>query len=234
VIREFAILVLLATGATTLAGQRNPPPDTLAVVVTSGVGEINLTPDRAELRISVETRDSTASAAAARNAARLRRVVDSLSAVRLADESVQVVAVSVRPRENYERGEITGYEASATVRVALRAVDRVAAIIDVALRTGATGVEDIDFLSDREDAARSEVLERAYGRAYNDALALAKAAGMELGPLLRLSTGTDPSMNFAVYAEAQAAFGRQVSIAPQDVRVTAAVTGTWRLSPGHR
>ena len=235
-IRGFSFLLLLTAGTTTLASQRPASSDSSPVVITSGVGQISLRPDRAVLNVTIETRDSTASAAAIKNTTRLRRVMDSLTAIRLPDESVQVVAVSVGPREDYQRAALVGYEASATVRFALRTLDRVGAIIDIALRTGATSIADVAFLSDREGEARAEALTRAYREAHNDAVALAKAAGMELGPILSLSTGVDPSRTFRVYAEAAAAsFGSvETEVSPRDIRVTATVTGTWRLSGVHR
>jgi hypothetical protein len=126
-----------------------------------------------------------------------------------------------------------GYEASAVVRVSLRTLDRLSTILDVAFRTGATGVEDIEFHSDREDAARQDALARAYAKARSNALALAHAAGLQLGSLLRLSTQPEASAFRAYGYSASVGYGG-VPISPRDISVSATVTATWRLVAGHR
>src|SRR5437899_2071903 len=113
--------------------------DTGSVIETSGTGRINLSPERASIRLSVESRDTTAALASSANNARLRRVLDSLNTVHIAD-SVQVVAVSVRPNQNYQTNVVSGYIASAVVRLTIRSLDRLGQVLDAALGAGATGV----------------------------------------------------------------------------------------------
>lgn len=234
--RMLVALLALPVGAAATA-QSGTRVDTSSVLVTSGVGEVSVTPDRAILRIDVSTRDTSASTAAVKNGARLRRVLDSLNAIRLPDESIQVVAVSVRPNENTERGEVVGYEASGTVRVALRTLDRLGAILDAALRTGATGIDDVEFHSDRESAVRRDALARAYVEARANAVALAKAAGVELGPLLRLATEPEGGSPFrGYYGLSSVAFrgSSEMQVAPRDITVTMFVHATWRLTRARR
>ena len=232
-VRHLVALLAFAGWAPELPAQTAEQLDSSSVVVTSGIGEVSLTPDRALLRITVATRDSTASAAAHRNSDRLRRVMDSLNAMRLPVESIQVVAIAVRPNENLQRRELVGYEASAVVRVSLRTLDRLSAILDVALRAGATGLQDIEFHSERENAARRDALSRAYAEARSNALALAQAAGLQLGPLLRLNTQPDFSAarNFAMASMPFPMGYGQVPVTPRDILVAATVTASWRLRP---
>jgi len=204
--------------------------DTGSVVVTSGTGEVNLSPDRANLRLKVETRATSAADAASANNVTLHRVLDSLNAMRLPSESVLVVSVAVRPNENYQSGALSGYTASAVLKVATRSLDRVSVILDRALSSGVTGVESVAFVSDREEAARGEALARAYDRARVDAEALARAAGATVGALLRLETVRQ--FGPADFLESGYSVGpaTAVPIAPHDVVVRATVQATWRIS----
>jgi uncharacterized protein YggE len=229
-----ASLVLLAL-VPAIRGAAQVPErlDTSSVLVTSGIGTIKLTPDHAVITVSVSTRDSSAAAASLKNGVRLHRVLDSLKAIRQPAESVQVVGLSVRPNEDRERARVVDYEAAAIIRITLRSLDRVGTILDVGLRSGATEVQDIEYHSDREEAARDDALAQAYARARSSALALTKAAGITLGPLVRLSTEPDEGLNrFAFAAEAVNVGGwGSVAVAPKDIEVTARVAATWRLAP---
>ena len=225
------LLLLMLVTTTSGPFVQSQRVDTSTVVITSGIGEVSLTPDRAILRINVETRDTSAAGATIKNNTRLKRVVDSLTAIRLPQESIQVVAVTVRPNENMERGEVVGYQAAAIVRVAIRSLDRLGKLLDVAVRAGATGIEDVEFHSDREDAARRDALGIAFGEARANAGALAKAAGLELGPLVQVSTEPDYGRRFGGFAlsSVQVSGYSGVPIEPKDIKVTASVTATWRL-----
>ena len=229
--RVSAVTVVLALGSMTgplpLPAQTQAGPDTAPVVVTSGTGEVSLSPDRAVLRFEVQTRGSTAAQASHDNSVTLRAVLDSLNASQVPGESTLVVAVSVRPNENYQSGTLSGYSASSIVRVTIRSLSRLSAVLDRALGSGATGVQNIEFHSDHEEAARLDALAEAFRRSQADAEALARAAGEHLGPLVRLST--EPQFGLAFSGVSAGGEYGSVTISPSDVRVTAHVQGTWRL-----
>jgi len=202
--------------------------DTGSVIVTSGSGEVSLAPDRATIRLRVETRASSAAQASRDNSIAVRRVLDSLNASRMPDESLLVVAVSVRTNENSQSGTLNGYSAAATIRVMLHSLDRLGTVLDRALGAGATGVQDIEFMSDHEDAARLDALAQAYRKAQADAQALAQAAGVRLGPLLRLSSGPQYGPVYGAVRDYNGDY-ESVPISASDVRVAAVVQATWRV-----
>lgn len=226
---------VLAAAPSRAAAQIGPGPDTGSVFVTTGSGEVRLPPDRAVIRLAVETRAASAAAAASQNGRRLRGLVDSLTAVRLPDESVQVVGVAVRPNENFQQGTLVDYEASAAVRVTIRNLDRLTRILDVALSSGATALQDVEFESNRAAEAKTEALARAYDAARRHAEALARAANVALGPLLRVSM--EPQYEFEGAGVARAAYisvTGGVPIAPSEIVVSAGVQATWRIGPRSR
>lgn len=231
-VHSILVLVVLPICAARVQAQVTSRGDSGSTVVTSGQGEITLSPDRAVLRVSVETRAGTAAQAANGNTQRVRKLLDTLNSIKQANESVMVAGVSVNANRD-DKGEVRGYAASATVRISTRTLERLGTIIDAALAGGANNIQDVTWLSDREESARRDALGQAFAEARQNAQALADAAGLALGPLLTLST--EPTRG--LYGPTMALSGvtvrgygyAAVPLAPQDVIVRASVEGTWRL-----
>lgn len=224
------LYVFLIACAAAAQAQGTPRADTVSIVITSGQGEITLSPDRAVLRVSVDTRGGTAAQAANGNTQRVRKLLDTLNAMRQPNESVMVAGVSVGANRD-DKGQLHGYAATATVRVSTRTLERLGTIIDAALAGGANSILDVTWVSDREESARREALGRAFAEAHQNAQALADAAGLALGPLLTVSTEPMRSpFGTAYLAQAVTVTGyANVPLAPQDVIVRASVEARWRL-----
>ncbi len=222
-------MLLLAGAAPSLAAQESP------TVVTSGQGAIALAPDHAEVHFTVETRARSAVEAAAENDGKVATLLDQLATLGEALDSVEVVAVSVMATENYQRREIVGYQASATVLAHLRDLSRLAGLYDIALVSGVTRLGQIQFLSDSTEPARAAAIKAAFAAARADAMALAEAAGSELGQIVTVRVdgpAVMPRRGVAQMATLEAADAGRISVAPdpQDVMVNATVTVTWRLA----
>jgi len=201
-------------------------------VRTSGMGDVALSPDRAVLRIGVETEDSTAALAAERNRTQFSRVLDVLQSLGIPSDSLQRLSYTVRPNYDWERGRrTTGYSARVVIRLTLRDLDRLAPVIDGVLAAGATDIPNVAFESNAADEARLEALAEALSRARSDAEALAAAHGGQLGRLLEVSTsarGYDYALEFdAGYA---AAVG-PMELAPREVHIRVNVYARWELLP---
>ena len=226
------LCVLFTVCVATAQAQAPTRGDSVSTVITSGQGEITLSPDRAVLRVSVETRAGTAAQAANANTQRVRKLLDILNTIRQPNESVMVAGVSVVANRD-DKGQVRGYGASATIRISTRTLERLGTIIDAALAGGANNIQDVTWLSDREQSARREVLGRAFTEAHQNAQALADAAKLALGPLLTVSTEAMRipfGAAYAVQGVTVTGYGYAgVPIAPQDVLVRASVLGTWRL-----
>ncbi len=229
-------LVVSCIALATLAGQaqaQNSSPDTTSWVMASAQGEVTLPPDRVVLLIDVTSREASATAATTRNSALVKRVVDTLMTLRGPDDTVGLTGIDVREAEDPQSRKRNGYEAAATVRVVLRRLDQMGRVLDAAFATGATGVNNATFHSDREEAALEDALKRAYARAESQARAMASAAGRRLGELVRLSTSPGAGTSYVAYLQGGIVTSGYSSTpySPQDIHVTATVYGTWRLGP---
>lgn len=175
-------------------------------------GEIKVSPDRANIQISVQTKAVTAAAAAAENATRQKAVIDALRALGLQANDISTVGYSVNPEQRYEPNRepvVIGYTVVNTVMVEVRDLSMVGRIIDVAISRGANMITSLNFYASNTEAARREAIAMAIQRARLDADAAARAAGGAIGGLLEVSVGAyfppPRPMEFAVRAMNQAA-----------------------------
>ena len=213
-----AAVALLPLAATMLGAQepvRQPGVQPVPSVLVTGEGQARATPDRAFVTVGVESRASTASAAAADNARRQRAILDTLRKMGFPPEQLSTSNYSVQPEMQYDqngqRARVVGYVVSNTVRVDVRQIDRVGPVIDASLAAGANQVHGLQlYLSDPGPARRAAIAD-AVSRARADAEALARAAGGSLGQILELST-VEPQMGPVMYRQPAMAVARDMAV----------------------
>src|SRR5690349_6239332 len=83
------------------AQQGNTSAPVPQISVTSR-GEVKVTPDRASIQISVQTRAVTAAAAADENAQKQRAVVDAIRGLGIDAKDISTTGYNVYPEQRYE------------------------------------------------------------------------------------------------------------------------------------
>lgn len=183
-----AAMVVLAPAGGVFAQQIAAPAPQ---VVTVGRGEVELKPDRAQVQFSVETRASTAAAAAAENGRRQRAVLDTLQRLGVAPNQLQTAYLQVAPEMVYPgQGlppKVSGYVARNSVQVEILRLEQTGTLVDAGLAKGASGIGGLYFYSSKAAEARREALAKAVVAARLDAESMAKAAGYQLGGLLEIT-----------------------------------------------
>jgi uncharacterized protein YggE len=206
-------------------------PSTPAIV-TTGTGEAKLTPDRASVYIGVQSRASSASAAARDNAQRQRAVIDAIVSLGISRQLISTENYSVSPETrfdpNTQQSSVTGYVVSNVVRVEVQRIDQVAAVIDASLGKGANQINSLDFYASNSDEARRQALASAITNARGDAEAMARAAGGSLGLLLEL-TSTDNGPRPVFRAAAAAANGVMTPIEAGQQTLRVSVVARWQF-----
>jgi uncharacterized protein len=208
-------------------------------IVTNGQGETKITPDRARLEVSVQTRAATAAEAGAQNAKKQQSVLDALKKMGFTSEQLSTVNYNLYPEMQYDRNgqspRVVAYNATNTVRVDIRDVGMIGKAIDASLEAGANMISSLSFYSSNNDAARRAALASAVARARSDAEAIATAAGGSLGALMEITTN-----DFAppvIYNRAQMAGDMSAKMAtttpiePGEQTVTAIVNARWAFVP---
>ena len=207
-------------------------------LVTSGQGEAKVTPDRVSVLVNVQTRASSAAAAAATNAQRTKAVLDALGRLGLPKDQLSTEGYSAYPEMSYDRDggapHVTGYVVTNSVRAESKRVDQAGAIIDAALGAGANLINSLSFYASSIDEPRRQAIALAVASARADAEAMAQAAGGRLGALQELSTQgptVPPRPMFDVAARGKMAMAEQTPINPGQQTVNVFVTARWAFVP---
>lgn len=208
-------------------------------LVTSGTGEAKVTPDRAAVMINVQTRATTAAAAASENARRTTAVLDALGKLGLPKSQLSTEGYTVYPETRYDQNgqspRVTGYVVTNTVRAETHRPEQSGTIIDAALGAGANMINGLSFYASSIDQPRREAIAAAVASARADAEAMARAAGGSLGSLLELSTQGPtvpprPMYDMAMARSSEKAVPTPVN--PGEQTVSVYVSARWQFVPG--
>ncbi|HEX8066103.1 MAG TPA: SIMPL domain-containing protein [Thermoleophilaceae bacterium] len=229
-----AILGAIAAPASAVA-QSSAEPRSIVVVGTAVAQAPN---DTAALDFRVEARSRTASGALANNAVRLQRVIDAIVGLGVARADVQTSNVSLRRyvrRVGKRRRKVTrGYLAVNAVSVTVRRIDTAGAVVDAAVRAGATGVSGVDFSTSKRDELYRQALADAYSDARSKAERLAQQSGVALGAPHTIVEGFE-ELGFDDEGRSQAGFSAPegtvtTPIEPGTATIEATVTVRFAIS----
>jgi uncharacterized protein len=206
-------------------------------ITVTGHGETKISPDRATIQISVQTRAPTAAAAAAENASRQQTVLAALRALGLTNDQLSTVNYNVYPEQRYQEGKdpvIVGYNVTNTILVDVRKLNQVGPVIDAALAHGANMIASLQFYSTATDAARRSAIASAIENARADAEAAARAAHGTLGALLELGVGSyaPPPPRPMAMMRMSATAAADTPINPGEETVSVDVSTRWKFVPG--
>ena len=136
-------LIALLAPLTVHSQDTRAPNDPVPPIVVTGRGEVKVSPDRASIQVSVQTRAATAAAAAAENANKQQAVLSALRALGLTNDQLSTVGYNVYPEQRYDQGKepvIIGYNVTNTILVDVRKLTQVGPVIDAALAHGANSI----------------------------------------------------------------------------------------------
>lgn len=228
-------ILLPATISSQESDTRTPSQPQLIV---SSHAETKITPDRATVHISVQTRAANAAAAASENAQIQQRVFAALRALGIRDEHLSTTGYNVQPDYRHEPNReprVVGYVVTNTVVAELQRVDLVGRVLDAALGAGANLISGLHFFASNTEAARRQALANAIEIARQDADVMARAAGGSLGPLLEASVGAfmrPPPRPVMMRGEMLAAGVADTPVSPGTQTVAVDVTTRWRFISG--
>lgn len=209
--------------------------DQVPQIAVAARGEIKVSPDRANIQISVQTRAATAAAAANENATKQAAVIAALRALGLSADEISTINYNVYPEQRYEPNKeptIIGYNVTNTVSVDVRKLSQVGPVIDAALAKGANMISSLQFYASNTDDARRTAIGSAVQKARADAEAAARAAGGTIGELLEISIGaySAPPPRPMMRVSAAVADQAQTPINPGEQTLSVDVSTRWRFN----
>lgn len=154
----------------------------------SGSASVNVVPDRAMIRLGVQSNANSVDQVEAQNSALVQKVMLALTKAGVEKTDISTDYYVVEPvYESYDSLYIKGYRINNIVAVTVRDVTRTSILISAALKVGANQVQGVEFYSSELRKYRDQARELAMQAAAEKASDLAGAAGAETGCVLSIS-----------------------------------------------
>lgn len=235
---EILALAMLLAPVTIHAQDNKATIEIIPQIAVVGRGEMKVSPDRATVQVSVQTKAVTAAAAAADNANKQQSVMAALRALGLGTDQLSTINYNVYPEQRYEQNRepvIIGYNVTNTILVDVRKLSQVGPVIDAALSHGANMITSLQFYASNTEAARRTAITSAIEKARADAEAAARAAHGSLGTLLGIDIGSyspPPPRPMMMGKQMAAAAQADTPINPGEETLSVEVSTRWRFIPG--
>ena len=189
-----AFAPMLGSRGATAADPTTSPEHTVTV---SGSGDVSIAPDVADLSLGVTVQKPTAAAAQASAATSMTAVIAAIKKNGVDDKDIVTTNVSLSPVYDYtinSNPRLVGYQFSNTVKVTIRKLASIAAVVDDSVTGGATTVYGINFRVGDPKAAEAKARQLAMADARAKADALATSAGTSVRGVASISeVATQPT-----------------------------------------
>ena len=154
----------------------------------------------------------------------MRELIEALKAAGVAERDIQTRDVSVGSDYD-EAGRSDDFVASNTVSILIRDLDRAGGVLDAAAQAGANNVYGPSLTRSNREGLEAKALEDAVANARKRAVALANAAGIELGAVTAISeTGAAMPGPMEFRAMDAAASSPPIEKGTQEIQATVTVT----------
>ena len=197
-----------------------------------------VTPDRAQVTVSVVTENANVQAAQAENARIMDSVVSAIGGLGIEKKDLKTTGYSIYPVYDDAKvpfgQKVKYYRVTNSLQVTIRDISRTGDVIDTAVKSGANEVGSIMFMisEELEQSLRNELLVKAVKKAYSDASVVAGAAGVTITGVKQITVaGSYPPViyrNTAGWGMADKAFEQAPTpIEAGELKVTAEVSAVY-------
>lgn len=205
--------------------------DTFSV---TGEGKVMVAPDIAVVNAGVQAQGPTVKTAQDQLNRAINAVSDAVKKLGIDNRDIQTTNYTISPTYDYNSGRqrITGYQASSTLAIKIRDIDRANSVIDAATAAGANQVGGVSFDVDDKTKAQNEARQKAVAQAKQKAKDAARIAGFTLGRIINYSEnfGGEPRpMPLMAKAEGLGGAGVPTQIEPGSSEVSVTVTLSFEI-----
>lgn len=225
-----ALLAILLC-ATLPAHAAEPERTTERSITVSAQGSVTAEPDIAYLSAGVVTEAENAREALSKNAGVMAKLIEGLKALGVASGDMQTSALNVEPRyvlaKDNRTQTLSGTRVTNQLHIVIRDLKRLGEVVDQAVTLGTTQLGRVTFEVSNADALKDEARKVAMANAKRRAELFASAAGVQLGPVLRIFEEPIEQRNTPVGI--QRALSGAVPIEPGSRTLGTEVQVTWAL-----
>ena len=182
----FCTLIVISFAGLSYA-QEKPTPSTIEVM---GKATIMVMPNMATLSFAVETSATTAKQAAGENAKKSNKLLNTLREITSKEVKIKTSGFNLTPiYDKDSRLRPKGYRARNSILLETKSIDKLGTFIDEASRVGVSRIGSLTFSTDRDEELRREAAVKAVQQAKTIAEDLAKAAGLTIKRIIKISYG---------------------------------------------
>ena len=160
-------------------------------IQVSGVAVVNVNPDRALIKLGVQSNGRSAKEAQAKNTATINKITRALKTLGIESKDITTDWYTVEPLyEDYDSLHIKGYRIYNIIEITMRDVSKANDAIVTAFQTGANQVVDVQFYTSELRKYRDQAREAAMKAAMEKADDLSRTAGSSVNCVLTISENT--------------------------------------------
>jgi uncharacterized protein YggE len=237
IILPFFMIALVIAGLSQPPAQAADTPSPPSISVEAD-GKVLATPDLATLTLEVETQAATATAAGQANARQADQVLKALKQAMGPEDKLRTLGYRLMPVYSYKDKsappEIKAYRAVNRIEVKIMDVARLGAVIDTALKNGASQINGPFWSHSRIEELQRQAAVDALERARRMADALAQSAGLKIKGVDKISIGVrfiTPRSAGANFLAAKAAPPTPTPIEMGEEEVRAHVQAVFLVNP---
>ncbi len=192
-----ALVGLVAMGSGPIGANAQATPEASGsapgTISVTGVGEVIVTPDTANIQIGVQVFSQELSDAQRQSTEQITAIIQTIIESGVAEKDIQTSNYSVSIRQQYDdmgiATAVLGYDIYNTLSVTVRDLDNLGTILDDVVAAGANQIYGIYFFTSDLTAATEQARAAAVADAQERAAQLADAAGVEIGAIVNISEG---------------------------------------------
>jgi uncharacterized protein YggE len=158
----------------------------------SAFGEVKVAPDMASITTGVSTEALTAAEAMRLNREKMTAVVAALRRQGVDQKDIQTSGLNLSPQYTYRDNQpplLRGYQASNNVSVTVYNLERLGAVVDAVVASGANQINGVNFGLKESQAAQDDARRAAVRALKAKADLYAQATGMRIKGLRALTEG---------------------------------------------
>lgn len=203
------ITLLICLSASSIYASENPH-----LIAVNGVAESSVDPNMAIIQVDSWAKAPTAKGAQEKQAAQYKKVKAIVEKFKIKEEDFKTESFSVNPEYVYDqktqKSRINGFIANHNISITFKKVSDVGTLVDELIAAGkhdaqgGVSIQGISWDTDKRDVYESEVIGQAVKGARSRAEELAKAAGVKIKAVHRIShTSYTPQQNFSALSKSR-------------------------------
>jgi uncharacterized protein YggE len=166
-------------------------------VTVTGIGEVSVAPDVADVVIGVSIQKPTVKEAQSAASTAMNATIAAVKKDGVADKDIITVDVSLNPVYDYGSGgsvpRLVGQSFSDTVKVTVHDLTKLGAVIDDSIAAGATMIQGVGFRLNDPKTVEAQARQLAMTDARTKADALASASGVQVKGVASIAEVTTSS-----------------------------------------